>query len=113
MENRASLKTKLGSLHLGAAPITALQENLMPEEARILNGMSAVSAQSTVAGRTLARRLLKEMRLPLSSIPRDLNGAPVWPEGLCGSISHSRTRAAVALGFLADWSSLGIDIVDE
>jgi 4'-phosphopantetheinyl transferase EntD len=38
------------------------------------------------------------------------NGAPVWPEGYCGSISHSAGLAVAVAARSRDWRSLGIDI---
>jgi enterobactin synthetase component D len=38
------------------------------------------------------------------------NGAPVWPAGHCGSISHSAGLAVAVAARSRDWRSLGIDI---
>ncbi|WP_162197183.1 4'-phosphopantetheinyl transferase family protein [Loktanella sp. S4079] len=41
---------------------------------------------------------------------RGADGAPEWPNGLCGSISHCGGCSVAMVGALAHWSGLGIDI---
>ncbi|WP_062763227.1 4'-phosphopantetheinyl transferase [Falsirhodobacter sp. alg1] len=41
---------------------------------------------------------------------RGADGAPVWPRGLRGSISHSAGQAVALLGRADAWSGLGVDI---
>lgn len=41
---------------------------------------------------------------------RSARGAPVWPAGLCGAISHCDGQAIALLGDTAVWGGLGIDI---
>src|SRR6185503_18375584 len=42
-------------------------------------------------------------------VGRDANGAPLWPEGVVGSITHTDDVAAAAVASAADVLSLGID----
>jgi enterobactin synthetase component D len=42
-------------------------------------------------------------------VGRDPSGAPLWPEGVVGSITHTDDVAAAAVAFSADVRSLGID----
>lgn len=39
-----------------------------------------------------------------------LGHAPVWPEGYCGSISHSKGLAVAVAGTSRDWQALGVDL---
>lgn len=41
---------------------------------------------------------------------RSAGGAPRWPAGLCGAISHCEGQAIALLGHAAAWSGLGVDI---
>ncbi|MEM7217602.1 MAG: 4'-phosphopantetheinyl transferase superfamily protein [Pseudomonadota bacterium] len=72
------------------------------------------------SGRLLARRLLSEQSIdPVPALLRTADGAPRWPQGLIGSISHSEQLAWAALepagSSLCDsgdsgHSGLGVDI---
>lgn len=41
---------------------------------------------------------------------RSVSGAPSWPPGLCGTISHCKGQAIALLGAATAWGGLGIDI---
>ena len=43
------------------------------------------------------------------SVARAANGAPLWPEGLVGSITHTDDFASAAAALTADAAALGID----
>ncbi len=62
-----------------------------------------------LAGRLAARAALQSVGADDLVIGRH-DGAPVWPEGYCGSISHSAGLAVAVAARLRDWRSLGIDI---
>ena len=46
------------------------------------------------AGRTCARQALRELGCADAPIVHNQNGAPLWPPGIVGSITHSNTYAA-------------------
>ncbi|WP_323763810.1 4'-phosphopantetheinyl transferase family protein [Marinovum sp.] len=60
-----------------------------------------------LAGRLLAREALARFGRA-GAIGRDAHGAPVWPEGVQGSISHSHGTVGVWLGQGA--ATLGLDL---
>lgn len=62
-----------------------------------------------VTGRVLARRALTAMGIPWGSIPVARSGAPVWPVGAVGSITHCAGLRACAVGRRADHAGIGID----
>jgi len=99
-------------VRIDVCPITALQGAVLQAEASLLDGVSQARAREIIAGRNLARRMMKCMGLPAAPILRDQFGAPIWPTGLCGSIAHSRRHVALALSYLSELRSVGIDIVD-
>lgn len=43
-------------------------------------------------------------------IGRDGKGTPIWPDGVCGSISHSGDGVVVAVAKATDYLSIGIDL---
>jgi 4'-phosphopantetheinyl transferase EntD len=62
------------------------------------------------AGRACAREALAGLGLPPGPILRDAErGAPVWPSGIVGSITHCDGYRAAAVARSADILTLGID----
>jgi 4'-phosphopantetheinyl transferase EntD len=52
-----------------------------------------------------------ELGLPPAAIPSGYDGAPVWPEGVVGSISHCATLGVAALGLRRHgYRSIGVDV---
>ncbi|MBA3455339.1 MAG: 4'-phosphopantetheinyl transferase superfamily protein [Deltaproteobacteria bacterium] len=60
-------------------------------------------------GRSCARRALAMLGKEPSSILSDGSRAPIWPEGVVGSITHCRDYCSAALATADRWSSIGID----
>jgi 4'-phosphopantetheinyl transferase EntD len=61
-----------------------------------------------LAGRLAARRALAGLGRPAVAVPMAEDRAPVWPEGVVGSISHA---AGLAVAVVADAPALlGVDI---
>ena len=62
------------------------------------------------AGRTIARRGLHRMHIPETTILVDKDRCPIWPDGVIGSISHSKDTVGVALARTGSFLSLGFDL---
>lgn len=62
------------------------------------------------AGRICARQTLRELGCADAPIVRDQNGAPLWPPGIVGSITHSNTYAAAVATERSSLHGLGIDM---
>ena len=62
------------------------------------------------SARDLARKLLVLAGGERTSILRQASGAPIWPTGFTGSISHSGNCVGVLLGNSYEWYGLGLDI---
>lgn len=60
------------------------------------------------AGRALARLTAKDS-MRFTAIPSSAMGAPLWPQGVVGSISHSARIAMAAVDWSGDTLGLGID----
>ncbi|MGW2282316.1 4'-phosphopantetheinyl transferase family protein [Streptomyces sp. NPDC001770] len=79
-------------------------------------GEQAVVAQAVVkrrrefaAVRTCARRAMEKLGVPPQPILPGERGAPGWPDGLLGSMTHCDGYRAAALARATDLASLGID----
>ena len=79
------------------------------ETASIASPAVAVRRASGAA-RIVARALLERLGYPGTPVPRGAGGAPVWPEGVTGSLAHDDRIAVAAVGLKRDHGSVGIDI---
>ncbi|MDA3804914.1 4-phosphopantetheinyl transferase [Clavibacter sp. CT19] len=62
-----------------------------------------------VTGRVLARQALAALGIRGASIPVARSGAPVWPSGVVGSITHCVGLRACAVGRRDEHAGIGID----
>lgn len=62
------------------------------------------------AGRAAARAAMAELGFGAAAIPMAADRAPVWPDGVVGSISHSASACLAIVGRSADWRGIGLDI---
>jgi len=65
------------------------------------------------AGRSLARSMLSHRDIRPKCIIAGDRGQPLWPDGICGSISHTASRVGVAVSSLAAYRGIGLDIETE
>jgi 4'-phosphopantetheinyl transferase EntD len=65
-----------------------------------------------IRGRTCAKMALKKMGIPIANVEllSEPDGQVSWPEGVVGSISHSKGLAGAIVGWKKDFQSLGLDI---
>ncbi|WP_420592089.1 4'-phosphopantetheinyl transferase family protein [Bacterioplanoides sp.] len=63
-----------------------------------------------LAGRYAARKALSAMRIAADEVPTGTNRAPVWPEGVVASITHTNTAAVCAVALSKNLLYLGIDL---
>src|SRR5580692_7617313 len=63
-----------------------------------------------VAGRLCAREALAALGAPSTRVPRGIDGAPEWPTGFVGSISHTAELAFAAVAPAAEARGLGLDV---
>lgn len=62
------------------------------------------------AGRLCAAAALKFLGAGSEAVGREPGGAPIWPSGVVGSISHTDDVAAVAVMPSGGFSAIGLDI---
>lgn len=63
-----------------------------------------------IAGRLLAHELLRRLGPGAIEVPRQQDRSPAWPHGVVGSITHTDTICAVALGTNDALFALGLDL---
>ncbi len=61
-------------------------------------------------GRLCAKKALESLNITDVEILMNEDKAPVWPEGVVGSISHSKSMAGAVVAFANKVSSIGLDI---
>jgi 4'-phosphopantetheinyl transferase EntD len=62
------------------------------------------------AARIVARGLMRQLGHTEQIVPRSATGAPVWPQGLVGSLAHDSQVAVAAMAHSNQFQSLGIDV---
>jgi 4'-phosphopantetheinyl transferase EntD len=82
---------------------------LLPEEEAQLSAAVESRRLEFIAGRTCARRALRQLGLPETPILRGGRRQPLWPDGIVGSITHCTGYRAAAAARTLDVLSIGID----
>lgn len=86
---------------LGIAKPEQLQQAVIKRKAEFL------------AGRYCALRALELAGLPGSHIGIGSHRQPIWPEDICGAISHTRQLAVAAVAYGTDVYGVGVDVEEE
>lgn len=81
-------------------------QNHLPES---LASAAQVRKEDYVAGRLCAFKASALLGLSLSKLPTHSDRTPIWPQNLCGSISHSKKLAVSCVSSADHYFSLGID----
>jgi 4'-phosphopantetheinyl transferase EntD len=82
---------------------------LFPEEEVAVSRAVPARRGEFATGRACARVALATLGLPPAPIVRGERGAPVWPPGLAGSITHCAGYRAAAVARISDVVALGLD----
>ena len=99
-----------GACHAAVGCVRDHRSALSADE-RAHIGHAVESRQFAYAtGRYLARRALAETGVAASSIPTHASRRPVWPEGVVGSITHSRRYAIAVVGVRTGLAGIGVDL---
>jgi 4'-phosphopantetheinyl transferase EntD len=100
-----------GSLLIGHRLIAPGDENaLLAAEAASITSTVVESRRASGAARIVARRLLAQLGYADCPVPKDPSGAPIWPDGIVGSLAHDSEVAVAAVAPKRDIRSVGIDI---
>ncbi len=82
---------------------------LFAEEAALVAAAVEKRRREFATGRDCARRALAALGLPPVPIPRGERGAPGWPPGIVGSITHCAGYRAAAAAPAAAVHAVGLD----
>ena len=101
----------LPGVMIGYREISPGDENaLMPDEALAFGASVLKVRRASGAARIVARQLLARIGIIERALPKGDGGAPVWPPGVVGSMSHDSRIAVATIALSRDFSALGIDI---
>ena len=85
------------------------KEELFKEELLICKDYEQVRFIDFVRGRYCAHKCLSQIT-KAQAIEKDQNGAPIWPNGMTGSISHIKEYAGAIVAKKENYLSMGMDI---
>lgn len=86
-------------------------EDLLPGEEHAIARAVPARRREFAAGRTCARHAMRALGAPAAPIPQGGDRAPVWPDGLVGSITHTEGWCAAAVARTQDGiRAIGIDV---
>src|SRR5712692_6004790 len=83
---------------------------LLPEEAPAFTASVVKVRRASGAARIVARQLLMRLGHPGCALPKSPSGAPIWPAGVIGSLTHDARVAVAAVGLCRDVGAIGIDV---
>ncbi len=81
-----------------------------PQEAPALSRATPSRRREFAAGRQAARTAMTALGEPERAVPMGLDRAPLWPDGLTGSISHDASSCLAIVGPKMRFHSFGLDI---
>ena len=90
---------------IGEPPLPALQ----PAEAEALGRAGSKRLRDFTKGRACARRALFAFGFEATPVLIGHDGAPLWPRGFVGSITHCQGYCVAAVGREAEFQALGVD----
>lgn len=82
-----------------------------PLEEQLLSPAAALKRKGEFrAGRHCAQQALQQLGIEPFPVLRGERGEPLWPEGVCGSISHAGERCIAVVARKTDYLSIAVDI---
>jgi 4'-phosphopantetheinyl transferase EntD len=82
---------------------------LFPEEATLVARATEKRRREFTTGRECARGALAALGIAGAPILRGYRGAPLWPDGIVGSITHCAGYCAAAVARTQDLLAIGLD----
>lgn len=90
------------------------QPNPFPEEAAGLSPRAVDKRRREfAAGRAVAHQAMRDLGHPPMAVPVSEKRAPIWPQGLTGSISHTQGCAMAAVAYTNEYAGLGLDVEED
>jgi 4'-phosphopantetheinyl transferase EntD len=85
------------------------EAEIFPAEVALIAGAVAKRRDEFTTARHCARLALAELGVPPAPILRGVRGAPVWPDGIVGSMTHCPGYRGAAVARAGEVSGIGID----
>ena len=82
---------------------------LFPQEEALVEKAALKRRREFALGRACAHAALEKLGCEPAVIGRSANGAPLWPKGIVGSITHTKDYAAALAGKARHFSGIGVD----
>jgi 4'-phosphopantetheinyl transferase EntD len=82
---------------------------LYPQEDELLRNCSVKRRTEFAAARACARRAAAALGLRIGPLMPGPSGAPQWPEGVTGSLTHCKGYRAAAVARREDFRTIGLD----
>jgi len=94
------------------AAVAAAAEDgeLLPEEQRHASSWAPARQREFAAARASARRALARLGVEAGALVPHADRSPRWPDGIIGSITHTRDLCLVAVARRGRLASIGIDV---
>jgi 4'-phosphopantetheinyl transferase EntD len=83
---------------------------LWPEEFGAFAASLIKVQRASGAARIVARDLMSKLGQTRQAIKKSASGAPIWPNGVVGSMAHDAEIAVAAVAMRRDYLSLGVDV---
>ena len=83
---------------------------LMPAEAEALGAVAPKRLREHAAGRLCAHAALGRLGARGAPLLNDADRIPRWPEGVVGTISHTRAWCVAAVARASDTRAIGVDV---
>lgn len=110
----ATLRGLLGSdFGVGVADPRAVSDPLWDAERPAMARAVPKRVLEFAAGRTAARAAMIDIGFEPAAIPMGEDRAPIWPDGMIGSIAHCDTVAIAVVTSKAPLNSIGIDVEEN
>ncbi|MFI5699350.1 4'-phosphopantetheinyl transferase [Streptomyces xanthochromogenes] len=84
-------------------------DTLFPSEHRVISGAGSARRREFATVRACARTALGQLGIPAGPILPGDEGAPRWPRGVVGSMTHCAGYRAAAVARRSDIAAVGID----
>ncbi len=87
--------------------------HLFENEKKIIRNSNKKRIEDFATGRWCSRKVLNQMGLKIRAILNGMEGEPIWPKGVIGSISHTKGAYCAASAFQKYYHSIGVDIEER
>ncbi len=105
---KGAFAVERGTIGAGPSPPGPIPE-LLPVEEELIAGASEPRRREFAEARACAREALQRLGVQAGPIPATPDGAPVWPDGVVGSITHKGGYRAAVVALGSDFAGIGID----